>query len=90
MGFDNPIKFHTFIHEIEIPSGKDEKRRQGEDSRKGGKWKSMKGYRHQYAKGKPTKASGVTKKAIANGRMVGEPFQAFETLIRISDCNAAS
>lgn len=34
----------------------------------------MKGYRHQYAKDKMMKASGVTKKAMANGRMVGEPF----------------
>jgi hypothetical protein len=51
MGFDNPIKFHTFIHEIEIPSGKDEKRRQGEDSRKGGKWKSMKAEEYQIIHG---------------------------------------
>jgi hypothetical protein len=51
MGFDNPIKFHTFIHEIEIPSGKDEKRRQGEDSRKGGKWKSMKADGYQIIQG---------------------------------------
>ncbi|MEO6202508.1 MAG: hypothetical protein ABIP82_04710 [Nitrospirales bacterium] len=50
----------------------------------------MKGSRHQYVKGKPTKASGVTKKTMANDRMVGEPFEAFETLIRISDCKTSS
>ncbi len=37
-----------------------------------------------------TKASGVTKKTMANGRMVGEPFEAFETLIGIRDCKTAS
>ncbi|MEO8327413.1 MAG: hypothetical protein ABI618_16295 [Nitrospirota bacterium] len=50
----------------------------------------MKGSPHQYAKGKPTMASGVSKKAMANARMVGEPIEAFETLIRIRDCKTAS